>query len=476
MKTHRSLIPAALLLVLVSSLGTGADVHAQGLRRSGQAGPSLATKRADAPAASAATTTPALSTASTRGVQQADYIVALVNSEPITNFEVSQRLGAVVQQLTQQGVELPPRNVLVRQVLERIVNDRAQIQLAKETGVKVDEVAVDQAEANMARQNQMDIAQLRKRLAEEGVSASRFRDDLRQQLVLQRLREREVEGRVRVTDQDVEQFLIDQRNTVDSRLELNLAHILVAVPDGATPAQIAALEKRAQRALDRARAGDDYASLVNEFSDGPERVVGGQIGLRSIDRLPTLFVDATKSLETGGLSGILRSPAGFHVLKVIERQYGELPGMKVTQSRARHILLRPTPKMDEAAARDKLFDFRQRIQAGKADFADLAKEFSQDGSAKSGGDLGWASPGMFVPEFEDVMNSLAPGEIAPPLVSRFGVHLIQLMERREATLTPAEQRQVARNLVREKKLDEAYVNWAQEVRGRAFVELRDPPE
>ena len=473
MKTHRSLSPAVLILALIFGLGLGIEVaNAQGLKRSSQSGPSLAGKRAEPLTATA----PALSPSVPKGVQQADYIVALVNSEPITNYEVSQRLSAAVQQLNQQGVELPPRNVLVRQVLERIVNDRAQVQLARETGIKVDEVAVDQAEQNMARQNQMEVAQLRRRLAEEGISSNRFRDDLRQQLILQRLREREVEGRVRVTDQDVEQFLIDQRNTVDSRLELNLAHIMVAVPEGATPVQVAALEKRAQRALDRARAGDDYAALVSEYSDGPERVVGGQIGLRTVDRLPTLFVEATKSLESGGLSGVLRSPAGFHVLKVIERQYGDLPGMKVTQSRVRHILLRPTPQLDEAAARDRLFDFRQRIQAGKADFADLAKQFSQDGSAKQGGDLGWASPGMFVPEFEDVMNSLAPGEIAPPLVSRFGVHLIQLMERREASLTPAEQRQVARNLVREKKLDEAYVNWAQEVRGRAFVELRDPPE
>ena len=238
MKNHRSLTPAILILALISGLSLAVEVaNAQGLKRSSQAGPSLSGKRAEPPTALAAALSPAVS----RGVQQADYIVALVNSEPSTNYEVSQRLSAAVQQLNQQGVELPPRSVLVRQVLERIVNDRAQAQLAKETGIKIDEAAVDQAEQNMARQNQMDVAQLRSRLAEDGVSANRFRDDLRQQLILQRLREREVEGRVRVTDQDVEQFLIDQRNTVDSRLELNLAHIMVAVPEGATPVQVAAL-------------------------------------------------------------------------------------------------------------------------------------------------------------------------------------------------------------------------------------------
>jgi peptidyl-prolyl cis-trans isomerase SurA len=199
------------------------------------------------------------------------------------------------------------------------------------------------------------------------------------------------------------------------------------------------------------------------------------VGLRSADRYPPLFVQATQALPEGGVSDVVRSGAGFHVVKVIEKRRGGIPGIHVMQSHARHILLRPTAQFSEAAARQQLADFKKRVESSQADFAQLAREFSQDASAPNGGDLGWASPGLFVPEFEDAMNALKPGQIAEPLVSRFGVHLIQLLDRRQATLSQREQREIARNLVREKKLDEAYVQWAHDVRGRAYVELREPP-
>jgi len=408
---------------------------------------------------------------------QADFIVAVVNSEPITNYEVMKRLAAVEQQLTQQGGALPPRSVLTREVLERLINEKAQLQQAKETGIKVDEAAVDLAEQNVARRNQVDVPEFRRRLRAEGITNERFREELRQQVTLSRLREREVEGRVKITDQDIDQYIADERSNVDtSRLSLNLAQVLVAVPETASASEVAALEARAKRVLERARLGDDFAALVQEYSDAPEKAAGGVMGLRPADRYPSLFVDATKDVKVGDISAVVRSGAGFHVLKVIEKAQAGVPSAVITQSRARHILLRITPQLSEAAALEKLAVFRQNIQSGKADFATLARENSQDGSAAQGGDLGWVNPGTFVPEFEDVMNGLAPGEIAPPLVSRFGVHLIQLMERREVKLTVAEQREAARNLVREKKLDEAYANWAQEVRGRAYVELREPPE
>lgn len=410
--------------------------------------------------------------------QSADFIVAVVNSEPITNSEVTQRLALVVEQLSQQGGALPPRSELTRQVLERLINDRAQLQLARESGVKVDDASVDQAEQNIARQNQMTVEQLRARLSREGLSSARFRDNLRDQITLSRLRERDVDGRVRVTEQDVDQFLAEEKQGADlSQLEINLAQILVAVPENANPQQVAALEARARRALEKVRAGGDFAAIVKEYSDAQDRgASGGQMGMRPAERYPELFVNATRDLQAGGVSDLVRSSAGFHILKMVERQSAGVPSMKVTQNRARHILLRPSAQLSEAAARDRLTDFRRRIQAGTADFAALARENSQDGSADKGGDLGWASPGLFVPEFEEVVNSLAPGEIAPPLISRFGVHLIQLMERREVALSAQEQRQVARSLVRDRKLEEAYANWAQEVRGRAYVELREPPQ
>ena len=409
--------------------------------------------------------------------RQADYIVAVVNSEPITNYDVRARLARVERQVAQQpGTQLPPRDELLRQILERLIAEKAQLQYAREAGIRVDEASVDQAEQNVAQQNRLEVAELRRRLAADGITQQQFRDELRSQLLLQRVRERELEARVKVSDVEVEQFLREQQNQADpATLEINLGHVLVAVPESANAAQVAALQARAQRVADRVRGGGDFAALAAEFSDAPERASGGQLGLRPADRYPSLFVDATAQLPVGGVAGPLRSGAGFHVLKVLEKQQGGMPGTTVTQSHARHILLRTSAQLSEAAARARLDDMRQRLQAGQADFATLARQFSQDASAREGGDLGWANPGQFVPEFEEVMNSLAPGEISRPLVSRFGVHLIQLVERRQATLNPREQRAMARQLVREKKLDEAYDSWAQEVRGRAYVELREPP-
>ena len=357
-----------------------------------------------------------------------------------------------------------------------LIDERAQLQLARESGVKVDEPTLDIAVESIARQNGVDVAELRRRVQADGMDYAQFRADLRDKVTLQKLREREVEPRVRITDQDVDQFIRDQRNSTDiSALELNLAHVLVAVPENATAEQLATLQAKAQRAWERARAGEDFGALARELSDAQNRTSGGQFGLRSADRLPPLFVDATKNVRTGGIADIVRSGAGFHVLKVIEKRQAGLPSVQVVQTRVRHILLRPGPQLTESAALARLAEWRKRVEAKDADFAALAREFSQDGSAREGGDLGWANPGQFVPEFEEVVNGLAPGQIAPPVVSRFGAHLIQVLERREATLSEREQRDMARNLVREKKLDEAFNLWAQEVRGRAYVEIRQPP-
>ena len=277
--------------------------------------------------------------------------------------------------------------------------------------------------------------------------------------MLTRLRERDVEPKVKISDFEVDQYMQEQQSNKDpSAIEINLAQILVSVPDTATPEQIAVLQAKAQAALTRARAGEDFTLLVREFSDASDRANGGQLGLRTANRYPPLFLDATQNLAVGGISDLVRSGAGFHVLKVIDKKGSGMPTMTVSQTR------------------DKLVEFKKRILAGQSDFATLARDNSQDGSAAQGGDLGWASPGMFVPEFEEVMNRLAPGQISEPLVSRFGVHLIQLMERRDVPLTLREQREQVRALLREKKLDETYATWAQDLRGRAYVELREPPQ
>jgi peptidyl-prolyl cis-trans isomerase SurA len=454
------LLSAALTGVL--SLAVASPLLAQTLRLSN------APLRLGAPSASSVDTSPAAQ-------RSADYIVVIVNSEPVTNNEVRSSLLRAEQQLTQSGGAMPPRPELTRLVLERMITDKAQLQEARQSGIRIDEVSVDGAVLGVAQQNQMTVDELRKRMVAEGLTFPKFRETLRDELLVNRFKQREVDARVKITDSDIDQFLREQEGSNDmASIDLNLAQILVAVPETATPDQVAAFQAKAQQAAERARAGTDFAQLVNEFSELSTRAAGGQMGLRNAERYPTLFLDAVKSLRTGGIAGPIRSGAGFHVLKVIEKRQAGTPGIDITQTRARHILLRVSPQLNQAAALQKLAELRKRVVDGQ-DFAVLAKENSDDGSASSGGDLGWANPGMFVPEFEQVMNSLAPGQLSQPLVSRFGVHLIQVMERRAAALSTREQRELARSALREKKQEEAYALWAQEVRGRAYVEYRDPP-
>ena len=418
---------------------------------------------------------PSASNALPSAQRSADFIVAIVNSEPITNNDVRNGLLRAEQQLTQSGGAMPSRPELTQLVLERLVTDKAQLQEARQSGLRIDDSSIDNAVQSVAQQNQLSLDDLKKRLSNDGVTFAKFRSNIRDEILVGRFRQREVDARVKISDVDIDQFLREQEGVDDLALiDLNLAQILVAVPENATPAQVAALQAKAQQAAERARAGTDFVQLVNEFSEPAARAAGGQLGLRSAERYPTLFVDATKSLRTGGIAGPVRSGAGFHVLKVVERRQSGMPGISVTQTRARHILLRPSPQLNDAAATQKLLDIRKRIEGGQ-DFAALAKTSSDDGSAANGGDLGWTNPGAFVPEFEQVMNSLAAGQISQPLVSRFGVHLIQVMERREAQLSTREQRELARAALRDKKQEDAYVIWAQEIRGRAYVEFREPP-
>ena len=425
------------------------------------------------PEASAASTGAAPQSGSQRS---ADYIVAIVNSEPITNQQLRLEMQRLARQLAQTQRPIPDAGELAQQVLERLITERAQLHLARESGIKIDESAIDDAEQSVARQNQVDVAGLRRRLATDGVDLNLFRGQLRDQLMVVRVREREVNQKVRVSELDIDQYVRDQqKNQNDSQSELNVAQVLIAVPDDADTAQIAAAQSKAQRILESARAGDDFAQLARENSAAAGAAAsGGEIGSRQADRYPTLFVDAVRGLSVGGLT-LVRSGAGFHVLKVLEKRAGGMPATSTVQTHASHILLRLSPQLGEAAAREKLADFRKRIMAGQADFATLAKENSQDGSAAQGGDLGWASPGQFVPEFEEAMGGLAPGQISEPLVSRFGVHLITVLERRTVQLSQREQRDAIRAILREKKLDEAYVSWVQELRGRAYVEMREPP-
>jgi peptidyl-prolyl cis-trans isomerase SurA len=418
---------------------------------------------------------PASAASRPAATRSADFIVAVVNSQPVTNQEVQTLSLSLQREAQAQGrtVDAPEAK---RLALEQLINDKAQIQQARDAGIVIDDEALDQAEAGVASNNQLTREALRQRLQQDGVALSTFREQLRNQLLLTRVREREVDERIRISDIEVEKFLQEQIKSQTARVpeELNLAMILIAVPENSTEAQIKPLEAQAREVARRARSGENFAELVKNFSQAPDRGAnGGVLGLRPVDRYPDLFVQAVAALPVGGVSEVLRSGAGFHVLKVLERQQAPATLM-VTQTRARHILLRLSPQLTQAQALAQLSALRQDVVSGKADFAEAAKRLSQDGSAAQGGDLGWASPGMFVPEFEQTMNRLRPGQVAEPLVSRFGVHLIEVTDRRDAPMSDAEQRTLARNVLREKKLDEAYVTWAEDVRGRAYVEMREP--
>jgi peptidyl-prolyl cis-trans isomerase SurA len=407
-----------------------------------------------------------------------DYIVAVVNSEPITNNEV-QNLKLRLEKQLQSGTAAPSAQVLTQQALDQLINEKAQLQQARDNGIRIDDTEVDQTELNIARQNQVAKEELYKRIVLEGLSVSAFREQLRTQLMISRLRERDVDNRARISDTDVEQFIQSQqagKPVASSPVDINLAMILIAVPENSSEQEAAELKLKAQQIVQRAKRGESFATLAQVFSQALDKGAnGGEMGLRAADRYPTLFVDSTQNLNKGEVSDPVRSGAGFHILKVLDKKQSEMSSTLILQTRARHILLRTGSELSEAAARNRLVTYKQRVQAG-TDFADLARQFSQDGSATAGGDLGWASPGQFVPEFEEILARLQPGQISDPLISRFGAHLIQVMERREVPLSVREQREMVRTQLREKKIEELYSAWVDELRGRAYVELRDPPQ
>lgn len=402
----------------------------------------------------------------------ADHIVAVVNTMPITLSEVSSRLDRIEAPV---GSQLPPRAELARQVLDRLILEKAQIQWADEAGIKVDEAAVDEAELMVAQQNKLSLDQLRARLVQVGLTTASFRNNLRNELLLQRVHER-MAGGAKVTEQDIDAYLTEQNGgkAATSQL-LSLAQVLIKVPENADLAIQKSLQERASDVARRARTGADFAALAKDFSDSPEGKNGGQLGARPADRYPSLFTEATHNQAVGAVVGPIRSGAGWHILKVLERRNANLPASTVTQTRARHILLRATDQASQDAAVAQLQQLRQRIESGQAQFEDVAREHSVDGSARAGGDLGWAAPGQFVPEFEQVMNKLALQQVSAPVVSRFGVHLIQVQERRQTDISERDQREMVRNLLREQKGEQDFQEWLQDLRSRAYVEYRESP-
>jgi len=410
-----------------------------------------------------------------RTLRAGDYIVAVVNSELVTAYEVEQRVSRVRDEARRNGAREPAADSLRKQVLDGLIDDRVLVTYARDSGTKVDEAELDRAVSSVAAANRMSLAELRKRLAAEGLEFARFRSNLRDQILVERVREREVQQRIRISDAEIDRFLEQQKGAAAAAVELNLAQILVTVPENASDAVVAERKARIDAALARVRAGADFGVVAREVSEDGNRANGGTIGLRPASRLPDLFVEASRGLKVGEVSSEpFRSAAAFHVLKVLERREGQ--AVRVQQTRARHILLRTSAQASVQDAARRLEDLRRQIETGQRRFEDVAREVSEDATAASGGDLGWVSPGGFVPEFEEAMNRLGPGAMSPPVVSRFGVHLIQVIDRREVELTPKELREQARAALREQKFDAAYQEWAKDLRARAYIEMREPPQ
>lgn len=415
------------------------------------------------------------SAAPSRASRAGDFILAVVNQELVTAAEVEQRLTRVRENAVRTGTALPPEAQLRRELLDLLIDERAQVAHARESGQRIDEAEIDRSVANVAAQNQVTLAQLRQRLAQDGIDYSRFRKNLRDQMLVERVREREVQARVRVSDTEIDAMIDKKRAEASSRAEYNIAQILVSVPDGASQAVVTERSALAEKVLARVKSGEAFEAVAREVSDDPNKAQGGALGLRPADRLPDVFVERVRSLKAGQISdALLRTGAGFHVLKLVDRRDGQ--AFSVTETHSRHILLRISPQLDQATAMRRLADFKRQILAGSSSFEQLAKDNSEDGSASQGGELGWTSPGAFVPEFEEVMNALPIGGLSDPLISRFGVHLIQVIERRQAVLDTKQEREFARNALREKKYEEALSEWTKDLRARAYVELREPSQ
>jgi peptidyl-prolyl cis-trans isomerase SurA len=410
--------------------------------------------------------------AAAQRVMMVDRIVAIVNKEVITASELAGAVASAERELRRRGTAPPAHAVLERQMLERLILDRAQTQLARDTGIRVDELQLDRAVQRIAEGNRMSLAEFRGALERDGVPFDSFRQEVREQIILTRLREREVDDKIQVSDSEIDLFLEAMKTAPNERTEYNLAHILVRVPEQASPEQVEAARRRVEQALAEARAGRDFAQLAATYSNAPEALQGGSLGWRAHDRLPELFAHALEGLKPGDITPPLRSPAGFHLLKVLDRRVAGISDAPIPQTRVRHILIRTSETMSENEARRRLLDLRRRILAKEVDFGEMARVHSDDASAARGGELDWIYPGDTVPDFERAYRQLAIGEISEPVRTPFGMHLIQVLERRSADMSAERRRLQARQALRERKADEAYHEWLRQLRDTTYVELR----
>ncbi|HEY0268033.1 MAG TPA: peptidylprolyl isomerase [Methyloradius sp.] len=400
-----------------------------------------------------------------------DRIVAVVDQGVITENELDDRIRIVTTQLEKQGNPLPPEAVLRKQILERLINDRLQLQYAAQTGLRVDDAQLDKTVERIADQNKMSVPDFRQALAAEGIGYRKFREDIRNEIILARLREREVDNKINITEAEIDNYFTTQSSqNNEAKDEYEISHILIRTREDSSPEDLQRLRTKAEQALKQLQAGTDFAQVSASFSDAPNALEGGALGWKNSGQIPALFTDALKQLQPGQLTPILRSPNGFHILKLTNRRGGSSPTV-IQQTHARHILIKLTEVVSESDAKHRMDDIKERLDNGGS-FADLARQYSEDGSASNGGDLGWLNPGDTVPEFEKAMNELKDNEISQPIRTPFGWHIIQVLERRNQDMSKESARLKARQEIRTRKADEAYQDWVRELRDRAFVEIR----
>jgi peptidyl-prolyl cis-trans isomerase SurA len=406
----------------------------------------------------------------TRKVVPLDRIIAVVNDDVITRYELNDHIKTVVNQLNKQGTPLPPQDVLEKQLLERLINDRIQLQYAKETGVRVDDTQLGKTLERIAESNKITLQAMRETLEHEGIDFNHFREEIRAEIIMARLKEREVDNKIVVTESEITNYLKSQEALAGKEDEYNLAHVLVLVPEQASPEQIQAKRARAEQALAQIKSGADFAQIAVGYSDAADALQGGVLGWRPAGRLPTIFLEALRPMHAGEVSAVLRSANGFHIIKLLDKR-GKDSATEVLQTHARHILIKTSEMSGENEARTRLLNLKERLEYG-ADFSELARLHSEDGSAAQGGDLGWLAPGDTLPEFERAMNALKIGQISDPVRSPFGWHLIQVLERRNQDISRDRQRLLARQALRARKSDEAHEEWLRQLRDSAYVEYR----
>jgi peptidyl-prolyl cis-trans isomerase SurA len=421
------------------------------------------------PAAAAATATARATSSGDRNVL-IDRVIAIVNDEALTQYDINEQTRGVLAQMKAQKVTPPAPEVLEKQLLDRLITERVLMQYAKESGIRVDDTQVERTIARIAQDNKLTPEEFRKAVEREGVAFSKYRDDIRNEMIIQRLREREVEGRVSVSDAEVDLFLATLDSQSGGDVEYKIAHILVLVPEQATPEQVEVRVRKVEEAMRQLRSGGDFGQVAASFSDAPDALQGGNLGWRPPARLPTIFVDPIRSLKPGQISGVLRSAAGFHIVKLIETRSRKDPTV-VEQTRVRHILVKVNEVTSEADAKAKIERIKERIDLG-AKFDEQAKLNSEDGSASKGGELGWISPGDTVPDFEAAMARLKVGELSGPVRTPFGWHLIEVEDRRTQDITKERQRDQARLALRQRKSDEMFQDWVRQQRDRTYVEIK----